>query len=977
VCAHYHGSIDNCTHYIYRDIHVPSVCQDVVCVSCFSNDRFDDLDLADLFRVPQGKLPHTLRKVLDASPAGVVASKREKEINASEGYVLQVVQLARALSHKETVKTVTEKQVGGLMDKIGKRLSPDLIKLHSESYDSESSQADDDPGMQVLADLRKSSKQLEVMQPLVISLGDVDFEKPTWPGNVLIANAEAARAIGINVHPLVTEIAVSRELSLFSTQARWAMCASLLCSTASADADGKVLSTFCLPESDRVHFQVRELVKIAVDLLRPENNIPAVKGMMKATSDLEVADVFKIELKNLGIMLYPMDDATSTTELRSIKTSFENDKSLKLHKAMTLFPTGTEIMDSVDAAINQRAADRGLLAELTNLHVLRNSAPEIKDATCLIKKDAVLLPNAGVWSELHIAMVSILATASEQFKEKNSISLDDVQSLLSSVKSKLKEAAIIIYDRELEAALALLRPLLAADAQTQTAEETQTTLANATLALDTLKRLPIYAAKDIGLLAVSSTEDSLVKECDEMFQNSKAFVEQLVPNIRALCAGEFSFVQDSSVVFANSLSPQEDDVGGLRMFKVLALTRIKDLAKTQVLETCQPIMPLIKKLAAADPNESSDWFERKVTFTNSQLLVDCAADAEIDSIIKVTDCVLSKYKIAINPHDPINVENADVGLNYAILRAAPHVYKVVKHITIVAECTEETTWVDTIVPQIKMSLDTATSAVGSLVAGADNSVKAKALCGFSIVEKYLVNKAKSLVESATKMLNNAMASIASCEEECSDIKTLGTIVNDLDLDTHSDKLLRIATKPESGRYYQSHKAMMLALSYCGLGNFTDKVLQLAPTPVQEQFSIALSAAEGNKIQVQDTVWILTAAQSLYRPLKPRETRAQLATRCKKICTRLPPKLNEAMDKFALQPTVPIAAGQTAQATQATQAQATQATLSASAVDEETEEQPKTAGKGKPQKIAAPKGAPTKKKPKNAKNHESRGSTFGK
>lgn len=80
--------------------------------------------------VKQQATTPTSDKVTKAS-----AQKRDREINLSEKFVLEVQQIQRSLGSSTTCMSVTVKQANALAEKISARLAPELIALYSQGYE--------------------------------------------------------------------------------------------------------------------------------------------------------------------------------------------------------------------------------------------------------------------------------------------------------------------------------------------------------------------------------------------------------------------------------------------------------------------------------------------------------------------------------------------------------------------------------------------------------------------------------------------------------------------------------------------------------------------------------------------------------------------------------------------------------------------------------------------------------------------------
>jgi hypothetical protein len=151
----------------------------------------------------------------------------------------------------------------------------------------------------------------------------------------------------------------------------------------------------------------------------------------------------KNEFGDLVTMLEPMNEAVTTTELKQLRTKFENDSSLKLHKAVTLFPTGEELLDTVSSACKQRAADSNLVEDLG---VLEKQHATLKEVTMLLAlptgKQMVALPQKAMWKQFHELLASVVAKSSSQFRGKRQTKFDLWGSAVEATRVVLMDAVL-------------------------------------------------------------------------------------------------------------------------------------------------------------------------------------------------------------------------------------------------------------------------------------------------------------------------------------------------------------------------------------------------------------------------------------------------------------------------------------------------------------------------------------------------------
>ena len=130
--------------------------------------------------------------------------------------------------------------------------------------------------------------------------------------------------------------------------------------------DESTLNLSRLPEQDREKFQSDKIIKAAVDLLRVADNTSKIQEFVShVMKDFTVLNSgLKEELEDLSIVTNPMNLDHSSEVLQLARDRMKTVTSRRLHKAMTLFPTGMGLLDGVDKALEQRTKDADLARDL-------------------------------------------------------------------------------------------------------------------------------------------------------------------------------------------------------------------------------------------------------------------------------------------------------------------------------------------------------------------------------------------------------------------------------------------------------------------------------------------------------------------------------------------------------------------------------------------------------------------------------------
>jgi hypothetical protein len=322
-----------------------------------------------------------------------------------------------------------------------------------QDYDAMASNAAEHGGMKVLQDLRSLQRKLTGVKPLAVGLHSKrgsDEHKGSW---LYIAHQEAERNQVVLPEGLL-EVYINRELFATLDGHQYGFAAIVL-SIQKAEADAiaqdtkshltsDVIGVWILPEDKRLPAQESQFIKFFSELLRPAGNLKNVKSFVKSCEKLDIRSApLKNEFGDLVTMLEPMNEAVTTTELKQLRTKFENDSSLKLHKAVTLFPTGEELLDTVSSACKQRAADSNLVEDLG---VLEKQHATLKEVTMLLAlptgKQMVALPQKAMWKQFHELLASVVAKSSSQFRGKSQTKFDLWGSAVEATRVVLMDAVL-------------------------------------------------------------------------------------------------------------------------------------------------------------------------------------------------------------------------------------------------------------------------------------------------------------------------------------------------------------------------------------------------------------------------------------------------------------------------------------------------------------------------------------------------------
>jgi hypothetical protein len=433
-----------------------------------------------------------------------------------------------------------------------------------QDYDAMASNAAEHGGMKVLQDLRSLQRKLTGVKPLAVGLHSKrgsDEHKGSW---LYIAHQEAERNQVVLPEGLL-EVYINRELFATLDGHQYGFAAIVL-STQKAEADAiaqdtkshltsDVIGVWILPEDKRLPAQESQFIKFFSELLRPAGNLKNVKSFVKSCEKLDIRSApLKNEFGDLVTMLEPMNEAVTTTELKQLRTKFENDSSLKLHKAVTLFPTGEELLDTVSSACKQRATDSNLVEDLG---VLEKQHATLKEVTMLLAlptgKQMVALPQKAMWQQFHELLASVVAKSSSQFRGKRQTKFDLWGSAVEATRVVLMDAVLEnIRAKEtkvLQDASGLYGKINTGGKPTP--EELSSFMTTVEQLHETIYQDP----KSIGLDVLFKEQDDKLKEFRITILKFQSQIKLVGNTLTLIVKGPLNLVGDVAIEFSNLVGP--------------------------------------------------------------------------------------------------------------------------------------------------------------------------------------------------------------------------------------------------------------------------------------------------------------------------------------------------------------------------------------------------------------------------------------
>ena len=233
-------------------------------------------------------------------------------------------------------------------------------------------------------------------------------------------------------------------------------------------------------------------------------------------------EAVKTEVKEVATLTDPWS-ASSAGELQRLTDKYARDSSLKLHKAMTLFPTGILIMDSASSIRVQWMEDTKCGLDLVKIQL----PPPIQLSQLASELKSLQLPDHKAWKMCRLDLEKVKAKCSERFKEQEAEKLASIAASIEAAGAAMKSAITAGLESEFSrinsAVVSLSEERLETyDHFKAVAEEVEQALPSAkSLMLDVLG--PEIAASVDAVMAEKRGHLALVKEASTLLKSQEDF----------------------------------------------------------------------------------------------------------------------------------------------------------------------------------------------------------------------------------------------------------------------------------------------------------------------------------------------------------------------------------------------------------------------------------------------------------------------
>ena len=508
-----------------------------------------------------GVLEASPNKGSNAAAATVTEGKRAKEISYTEQQVLLAEQMIRALSGPVTFRSVMYKTHETLCSKLELRLAASMTSIYLMGHiaDGPGNNEGTHEGMKLLKKLRSVKKTLDSLEPLVKSLSD---EKVS--GCEVIAEFQACKAASIELPDEIAEVGFARHIENLASSKDWNRIAHSLGlrdpprvlarqgSAASEEEKENRVVLDLLPQHRQQDCQQRMMVKCFVDLTRSDNASADIRALHAAITVGKIkTPAVSEEFADLADIMNPWR-AASVEVLEEKRQKFLTNDTLKMHKALTLFPSGCALMDECDKVRLQRMEDIGMEKDLQKVQV---PADVVMSDTSL---ETAKLPNEKGWKKCVSDVAKIRGKNSEQFKETHKRKFETFDGAIDRAAKALRRCAEDSFHSKVAAACGTLTKL-------STAWESNTKMA--------IKRLTeafkadcdglVSALPSSATLGLTALHRDYVKNYDDLMEKNKLEVINLQTTVVALSQGASFVDHDGANKVAHMLGGSGKDRSGI------------------------------------------------------------------------------------------------------------------------------------------------------------------------------------------------------------------------------------------------------------------------------------------------------------------------------------------------------------------------------------------------------------------------------
>ena len=183
--------------------------------------------------------------------------------------MLECHQVIQNMTSNTEIDNVQPKQVSSALDKLKNRLSPALLELYAQNWDTENSE-----GMACLEKLRSHEAVLTQLVPFIKAWHDAKAN-----GHEILELSKQCKGPLYQPPSIVSMKALTRDLDQALAEERYSQIVTLLLKQEDASKEEGILQIE--GEQERKQFVERELIKAVVSLLRKQDKVAQVSQVVK------------------------------------------------------------------------------------------------------------------------------------------------------------------------------------------------------------------------------------------------------------------------------------------------------------------------------------------------------------------------------------------------------------------------------------------------------------------------------------------------------------------------------------------------------------------------------------------------------------------------------------------------------------------------------------------------------------------------
>ena len=282
-----------------------------------------------------------------------------------------------------------------------------------------------DNGMEILQGLQEMKNKLAAVKPLVVCLAASSGEH--FSGKRLLACAkDVLRSDALGADCSLSHLyktAWLREVEAALQSRDFSTWGKLLDPDRQLSDETEVGFTI-LPQEDQITMQDNAVTKTIADLLRLENALDAVKACGAVASSIRILSKdqpasIHHELELLKVLLNPWDPQNDVQKIDDAASSIDKKTEFKLHKPLTLFPTGQALMATAANAVIARNRDATFTKEVQLLSTNAQDILQAVDKGSIAKLDGgkVKVTCNPKWHLTRVKLVAITTNASKTFQQ--------------------------------------------------------------------------------------------------------------------------------------------------------------------------------------------------------------------------------------------------------------------------------------------------------------------------------------------------------------------------------------------------------------------------------------------------------------------------------------------------------------------------------------------------------------------------------